>query len=167
MKTSEKTVVVAVLDNGKSKRHVYPIATDDGELMASRLSHLLQGRLGRSHSDDESGPEGHVIHFVGMVWKAPYTLLQEILQDRLSLQRDLLIREGHTDLTDIAPIVIPEKASSGKITTLMQSELKLRRTLKKRLRALDAAEENAKASNTVAETNVTDSGIATCTPAAT
>ena len=130
MKTDERSVVVETTENGRAKRLVYPIVTDDGELMTHRLRRLLSGKLGASGGDGVR----REIHFVGMVWRKPYPLLQEILQDRLALQRELIELGDTGKLTRVPPITIPERASNGNITTLMQKEMKLRDSLKRRIK---------------------------------
>ena len=130
MKTDERNVVVEVTENGRAKRLIYPIATDDGELMTHRLKRLIAGKLGASDGDGGK----REIHFVGMIWRKPYPLLQEILNDRLELQKELIELGDGNKLTRIPPITIPEKASNGNITTLLQKELKLRDSLKRRIK---------------------------------
>ena len=71
MKTREKNVIVEITDNGRVRRRSYPIADENGNLMTNRLRRLIAGKLGHSYND-----EGHSIHFVGMVWNKPYTILQ-------------------------------------------------------------------------------------------
>lgn len=130
MKTDERSVVVEITENGRAKRLIYPIATDDGELMTHRLKRLLSGKLGASGDDGTKRD----IHFVGMVWRKPYPLLQEIMHDRLELQKELIqLGDGHK-LTRIPPVTIPEKASNGNISALLQKELKLRESLKRRIK---------------------------------
>ena len=130
MKTDERSVVVEVTENGRSKRLVYPIATDDGELMTHRLKRLLAGKLGSSDGGDGIKRD---IHYVGMVWRKPYVLLQEILQDRLRLQRELIELGDGNKLTRVPPTTIPEKTSSTNVTKLIQKELRLRKAMKQRL----------------------------------
>ena len=130
MKTVERSVVVEISENGRAKWLIYPIMSDRGELMTHRLRRLLAGKLGYSGGDGLRKD----IHFVGMVWKKPYTLLQELVRDRVKLQQKLIQLEGHDKLTDFPPTTIPDRASHGKITTLVQNELRLRDDLKRRLR---------------------------------
>ena len=94
------------------------------------LRRLLSGKLGASGGDGVR----REIHFVGMVWRKPYPLLQEILQDRLALQRELIKLGDTGKLSRVPPITIPERASNGNITTLMQKEMKLRDNLKRRIK---------------------------------
>lgn len=133
MKTSEETVVVEVKIDGKVVRHTYPIATDDGELMTHRLKRLMAGKVGHPSGPHSSCEEAH---FIGMIWKPPYQILQEILRDRMALQDELRACEGKSNFTEAEPIVIPDRADSGKITTMIQDELKLRGILKARLAAI-------------------------------
>lgn len=130
MRTVEKSVIVEVTENGREKRLLYPIVSSDNELMTHRLNRLLAGKLGHSGADGVR----REIHFVGMVWRKPYTLLQELVQDRVLLQKKLIELEGHDKLTDTPPIAIPERASHSKITTLTQNELHLRDELKRRIK---------------------------------
>ena len=129
MKTKERNVVVEVKDGGKLKRLVFPIACENGELMTHRLSRLHTGKIGSSSDGVKRD-----IHFVGIVWRAPYPLLQELVQDRIKMQQKLIGFAGHDKLTDIPPTFVPEKASQTKITTLVQKELRLRNELKRRIK---------------------------------
>ena len=133
MKTSEKSVVVEVEIGGKVVRHAYPIVTKNGELMTHRLKRLMAGNVGRPR-----GPHGEHddAHFVGMIWKPPYSLLQEILRDRMELQDKLRELEGKSNFTEAEPAVIPDRAENGKITTMIQDELRFRGILKARIAAI-------------------------------
>lgn len=135
MKTTERNVIVEITDNGKLKRHVYSIATGDGELMTHRLKRLLSGKIGHKRGDFYG--ERYEIHFMGLVWAPPYRLLQEVLQDRIRLQRELFSLEGESELTQISPAPIPEKASDTKISTLLLRELDYRASIKARIRELE------------------------------
>lgn len=130
MKTVERNVVVEISENGRAKRLIYPIVSDNGELMTHRLRRLLAGKLGYSGGDGLRKD----VHFVGMVWKKPYTLLQELTGDRVKMQQKLAKLEGHDKLTDFPPTIVPDRASQGRISTLVQNELHLRDELKRRLR---------------------------------
>lgn len=142
MKTSEKSVIVEVEVGGKIMRHIYPIVTGNGDLMTHRLKRLMAGRVGHPRSPHDGYEEAH---FMGMVWKPPYQILQEILRDRIDLQSQLLAVEGKNNFTEIEPIKIPKKAENGKITTLVQEELKLRGILKARLKSIGTPDFNAQA----------------------
>ena len=130
MKTSEKSVVVEITENGREKRLLYPIACDADELMTHRLRRLISGKIGCTGADGVRRD----IHFVGMVWRRPYRILQELVQDRIMLQQKLIELEGHDKLTDTPPIIIPDRANHQKITTLVQNELHLRDELKRRIK---------------------------------
>ena len=129
-------MIVEITDNGRRKRHVYPIS-DHGELMTHRLRRLLNGRLGHIRGDYYT--ERHEICFVGLVWQSPYVLLREITQDRLRLQEELMELEGPSWLTEILPIVVPDKASDAKISALMLQELGNRAEIKARIQEAEQA----------------------------
>lgn len=139
MKTKERSVVVEVKEGGKLKRLVFPIACENGELMTHRLDRLMAGKI-------SGGSDGvrRDTHFVGVVWKPPYSLLQELTQDRVKMQQKLVELVGHDKLTDIPPSFIPERANQTKITTLMQKELRLRRELKRRIKRYERLAEAKK-----------------------
>ena len=117
----------------------YSIATKDGVLMTHRLEKLLSGSVIRRHEErlDAHYGEWHDIQFVGMVWRPPYRLLQEIADDRKELQRELFQMEGLNDLTEYPTLDIPMKECSHKISELIKTELDLRKKLKARLHELD------------------------------
>lgn len=139
MTTTEQSVIVEITDNGKLKRHVYPIVNGDGELMTHRLRRLLAGKIG--HKQGDYYGERHKVHFVGLVWRPPYQLLQDILQDRIRLQHELVMLEGDSELARMPPTVIPDKETDTKVTTLVLRELKNRTAIKARIRELDRIKE--------------------------
>lgn len=143
MKTSEKTVVVEVKVAGRVVRHTYPIATENGDLMTHRLKRLMAGHVGHSRNPHDAYED---VHFIGMIWRPPYQLLQEISHDRLDLQDQLRACEGKSNFTEAEPAEIPDKAENGKITTMIQDELKMRGLLKARLDRIAAANTDATAS---------------------
>ena len=141
MRTSEECVVAEIESNGRTYERKFYIATKNGELMTRRLRRLLAGSI--SHYYDQRNRERVYFHFVGMIWRPPYRLLQEIVQDRLSLQTELAGLVVNTaDAADLnlngllreLPTPIPEKAPHDKITTLMQHELELRRELDSKIK---------------------------------
>lgn len=125
LKTTEKTVIVAITDNGEPKRHVYPIATADGELMTHRLSRLLDGKLG--HCRNDFYEEWHDIRFVGLVWEKPYRLLEEIAMDRQKLEQEL-VELGW--MSSALSVRIPEDATDKQISAMIRTELETRRLRK-------------------------------------
>lgn len=133
MKTREKNVIVEITDNGRVRRRSYPIADENGNLMTNRLRRLISGKLGHSYSD-----EGRSIHFVGMVWNKPYIILQELVAERMALQRTLMLLGDQSNLALAKPRPIPTSASHEIITTLVLKELKLRDKMKVRINQLRA-----------------------------
>lgn len=143
MKTSEKYVVAQIETNGQVTERKFYIYGKDGVLMTHRLRRLLEGKI--QHYYDEEHRETVYFHFVGMVWRPPYRLLQEIVQDRLLLQADLAGLATSGALSHIAeldgllrelPTPIPEKAPSDDITRLMRHELDLRHRLNIKIREI-------------------------------
>ena len=139
MKTTVKTVTVELIDDGHRTFRTYSIVTKNGILMTHRLEKLLAGNVIRHHEErlDSHYGEWHDVQFVGMVWQPPYKLLREISDDRKELQRELFNMTGSCDLTDYPTLDVPMKECSHKITELIQTELRLRKQLKARLRELD------------------------------
>lgn len=134
MKTTVKSVIVEVMDGGRLKRHIYPIATSDGELMTHRLERLLKGKLGHGRVTTYGEPRD--IHYVGMVWYAPYTLLEELVQDRLKLQQKLQESGGESLAANLPIAKVPDGESCHRVTELMLRELKYRRQIKTRINHL-------------------------------
>ena len=126
MKNTE-VVIVEMAEKGRHKRYAFPIMTEDGTLMTHRLRRLMMGKCGSRRSDGNEVEQ----HFVGMVWKPPYTVLQTLLDERSDLQEELLIREGHNELTDVPLPEVPSKRiPNDEMTCLVSYELKLRKALK-------------------------------------
>ncbi len=134
MKTTVKSVTVEMLVDGHRTFHVYSIVTGSGDLMTKRLQKLLDGSIADSYQRRHDTPD---VQFIGAIWSAPYQLLKEITDDRKALQRELFQMEGLTDLTEYPMLGIPMKECSHKISELMETELKLRKQLKTRIRELD------------------------------
>lgn len=131
MKTSEKTVTVEVKIGNRTTRRVYPIVSKKGELMTHHLRKLMAG--GVKAQRNSRGEEIGTIHFIGMIWKPPYRILQEVIRDRMEKQTELAgLVQRHGELVPLEGLltvtaaVIPEKADNTKITTLLQHELDLR-----------------------------------------
>ena len=131
MKTSEHSVIVDLTSNGNVRRCSFPIVTKDGELMTHRLDRLLIGKI--SHSCEDGVPKND-IHFVGIVWRRPFNLLNEVMRDRRALQ----IKLQHLCYTDpLVEIPLPYvsmSASSSIVSMTLQSELALREKLKKQIK---------------------------------
>lgn len=138
LKTTEKTVIVAITDNGELKRHIYPIATADGELMTHRLRRLLDGKIG--HCINDYYEEWHDIRFVGLVWQKPYRLLEEIAQDRQRLQKELHALDSWWA---VMPVEIPEDATNGQISVMIRDELDDRKLYKSQIEEIKKARENS------------------------
>ena len=142
MKTTVKTVTVEITDNGKRKYLTFSIATKDGDLMTNRLKKLLAGKISYCGNIWRDGHGIFVdpirdVHFVGMVWRPPYQLLQELIADRIQLQRELYKLEGKSELTNIQGVVTPKTVTSDVITEFVLDEIRTRELVKKRIRELD------------------------------
>lgn len=164
MKTSEKYVVAKIEVDGRVYERKFRVATDDGELMTRRLKRLLSG--GVSHYYDQEHRETVYFHFIGMVWRPPYRLLHEVIEDRLLLQTELAGTAAERSM-DAAieldgllrelPSAVPKKAMNDKITVLLHRELDLRHRLSAKIRELKRRDdtrvprpyENSLDSNTV------------------
>ena len=131
MRTTVDRVYVEVIDNGKAGLRSYPIRTPEGELMAHRLEQLVAGKF---HEQPD-------IRSVGMYWKEPYQLLQEIVDNRAELQHELYKMEGTSELAMTPILLVPKKAPSCTISELILKELRLRKQIKARLRELDQIKE--------------------------
>ena len=142
METSVKRVFVEVIDNGKSRVLPCPIRTKDGKLMTQRLRRLLAGKYQWSYgswcdiSDDAHVFISHDVFPVGLVWRKPYTLLEEIAQSRLELQYELYMLEGSSDLTQATPVLVLPDSSNFEISSIMWRELELRHAIKRRIKEL-------------------------------
>ncbi len=138
MKTREKSVIVVVSDDGRMKRFVYPIATKEGELMTRRLRRLLAGKINCSGAERVRD-----IHFIGMEWYEPYTILNELRDDCTRLQNEILAIDEHADLSD--PLGLIEQKhhryynNDDRISHLIRHQLDTRRRLQRRLREVKAA----------------------------
>ena len=144
MKTTVERATVEMIVDGHRSFYAYSIATRSGDLMTKRLKKLLDGSIisnyqrQHDHLYSDWPPD---VQFVGAVWAPPYQLLREIAEDRKALQRELFQMEGLTDLTEYPTLDIPMKECSHKISELMETELKLRKKLKARIRELDRIKE--------------------------
>ena len=129
MKDKVETAIIEVTEDGRHKRYAFPIVTASGKLMTHRLRRLLNGKFGSFSSN------GHTVtqHFVGMVWKPPYTVLELLIQERRALQDELLRIEGHNEDTDAPPTIIPKRATNDEITRLVSYELKLHKEFSARI----------------------------------
>ena len=143
MKTTVEKVTVELIVDGHRTFRTYYIATKDEVLMTHRLEKLLTGHVIRRHEErlDAHYGEWHELQLIRMVWQPPYQLLREIAEDRKALQRELFQMEGLTDLTEYPTLDVPMKDCSRKISELMETELKLRKKLKARIRELDRIKE--------------------------
>jgi hypothetical protein len=75
---------------------------------------------------------------MGMVWKRPCRLLEEIIEDRFRLQHELFMLEGISDLTEARKnLVSLEAAEDFEISLAIWYELDLRKSIKQRIRELD------------------------------
>lgn len=146
MKSKERYVTVEVECAGKRRRFSYRITSSNGDLMTRSLKKLITGHVSlrvMSQLDSEMAEAvlndgSEAVKFIGAVWSPPYSLLQEILQDRLSLQTQLEQIEGISGAPeDFFPVtIIPEKADNGQITKLILHELSLRKKLQSRIKLL-------------------------------
>ena len=136
MKTSEKYVVAQIETNGRVTERKFYIRGKDGVLMTHRLHRLLEGRV--QHYYDEEHRETVYFHFVGMVWRPPYTILHEVLQDRLFRQTKLAGIVANYPLSTAVeldgmlselPTIIPERAPNDEISSAIRHELDLRHRL--------------------------------------
>lgn len=111
---------MAMLIDGKSEEQKFPIS-DGGVLMKRRLKCLLMNQVGVQREDDHRD-----IHVIGPIWRAPYALLRELIDERVQLQEQLAaIGNAKIKLSRIPRREVPEKTSSGQITMLMRKELEL------------------------------------------
>ena len=142
METTVKRVFVEVIDNGKPRVLPCPIRTTDGKLMTQRLKRLINGNyqwnyaVWRNDCEDAHIFVNHDVYSQGLVWKKPYTLLTEIVQDRVELQRELYMLEGTSELTRVAPVLVLDDATNSSISETILHELELRKAIKSRLREL-------------------------------
>ncbi len=132
MKHEVEKLIVEVTENDRPVRRSYPIVNSEGKVMTHRLQRLLAGKLG----DSQNNQLAVNVHFVGAVWSPPYTVLQKLIAERRALQDSLLIREGHSDLSDMFFPKVPDKASNDEITRLVLLELKARKEIQRRLRKI-------------------------------
>ena len=130
LKTTVNEVIVEVSEGGRMKKFRFPIRDEDGELMTHRLKRLLDGRISSRYS---CGPVSDR-HFVGMVWESPYTILREFIEERRRLQAQLNQLEGRNGLVFEPEIVCGQTVSNDLITRMIRNELKLRDSLRKRIR---------------------------------
>ena len=143
MKTKARTIRVSVLICGVPTMETYSIRSRSGKLMTNQLKQILSGSLGHSHGrghDDHS-----VVELIGVKWEPPYTILQELMTDRIALQAEVLRRDGHSKLTDDGAYLIPAEATDEYISKLVLFEIRMRKALRQELRMLDAAAKTEKA----------------------
>lgn len=133
LKTTEKTVIVEFRDNGKLKRHTWPIATANGDLMLNRLSRLLDGKIG--HGINDFYGEWHDIEYVGMIWPRPCRLLEEIRQSRLKLERELAELLDKDEYFSES-VWTPPNALDDQISDAIKREISLRKKAKAQIRAI-------------------------------
>jgi len=142
METTVRKVFVEVIDNGKLRVLPCPIRTADGKLMSQRLKRLISGNyqwnyaVWRDDCDEAHIFVNHDVQSLGLVWKKPYTLLTEIVQDRIELQRELYMLEGTSELTRVAPVLVLDDTTNAGISEIIMRELELRKAIKSRLREL-------------------------------
>ena len=131
MKTSEHSVIVDLTSNGSLRRCSFPIATKDGELMTHRLERLLKGKIGHSCID---GIAKNDVHFVGIVWRKPFNLLNEVMRDRRALQIQLQRLCYSDPLVEIPLPYVSMSATDTIVSMTLQRELALREKLKKQIK---------------------------------
>ena len=131
MKTAEKEIRVLVNLCGTPAVRRYPIRTTSGLLMTRRLEQILKGNLGHTHGRGDE--EKYDTEVIGVIWKKPYTVLHELIDDCIQMQSEILRRDGHSLLTDDAMCIVPEEAPDEYITKLVMYVLKLRKALKREL----------------------------------
>ena len=131
MKTTVEKVIVEVSENDRNRRYSFPIRDKNNELMTHRLKRLMDGKLSTRHSN---GPDTEP-HFIGMVWKPPYTLLQELCEENRALKSKLIHMDGCGHLVVAEPPVVPRRASHDTITQMVRDELKLYYSLRRRIKA--------------------------------
>lgn len=131
MKTTVEKAIVEVSVNDRNRRYSFPIRNKDGELMTHRLKRLMGGKLSTRHCN---GPDTEP-HFIGMVWKPPYTLLKELRDERCALTNQLMRLDGHDRIRIAEPPLVPRKASDDAITRMVREELELYYEVKWKIRA--------------------------------
>ena len=149
MKTTVKKVYVETIDNGKVRMRAIPIRTPSGELMTRRLKRLIEGKIRQNYGSwcelrDEEAQifTQHEVYYVGMIWKRPCLLLQELVQDRIGLQHELYKLEGECDLTRSQPCAVASNATNLEISSAILCEIELRKDIKHRIRELDVIMES-------------------------
>ena len=120
MFTTIKRVEVSVMIDGRETWFSYPIRTKEGFLMTHRLKNLLDGKIGRQRMNDD-----REIVPKGLVWRPPYTLVHEIMNERVRLQNDLKKCGYSGRLVELPARTIPEDASNTQISAIVKKELKL------------------------------------------
>ena len=137
--SKELRVIVEVRDEGGKKRFIRRVVTKDGQLMTIYLERLIKGR-GYYHGDSREADRREV-QFVGLVWLKPYTLLAELVKNRLELQSELFKLEGESELTQLEPTEVPEEAANATISSLVLKELENRRKIQAHIKELDRIKE--------------------------
>ena len=130
LKTTVEEVIVEVTVNGRKRRLVFPIKNKDGELMTHRLKRLMRGRF----SSGNNGGQDVEFHFVGMVWRPPYTLLRELYEENCALRNELMGMDGSGHLVVAEPPAIPKHVPHDAVTQMIQKELKLYDGLRRRIK---------------------------------
>ena len=131
MKTTVKEVIVEVKEGSQVRRHTFPIVSKDGDLMTHRLKRLMDGKLSTRHSN---GPDSEQ-HFIGMVWRPPYTLLHELHEENQALKGKLVHLDGCDNLVVAESPRIPRRVPYDTITQMVRDELKLYYSLRRRIKA--------------------------------
>ena len=131
LKTTVEKAIVEVSENDRNRRYSFPIRNKDGELMTHRLKRLMGGKLSTRHCN---GPDMEP-HFIEMVWKPPYTLLQELRTENRALKSKLIHMDGCGHLVIAEPPMVPKRARHDVITQMVRDELKLYYSLRRRIKA--------------------------------
>lgn len=129
MKTKAKNVQVLVKSCGNPVIQFISIRTDDGQLMTDRLERILSDSLEGCYPGME---------VVRVVWQCPYTILSELIRDRIALQNKILSLESSSILSreiisNGDAVIIPEEAPDSYISQMVLYEIRRRRELKQKL----------------------------------
>ncbi len=146
--TVEKVYVETIDDDGRIGLASYPIRTEEGRLMINRLKRLLKIDIQQVNGPwrDPHGNESdsaHIVfldepHYIGLVWKRPCQLLDEIIQARIDLQNELFRLEGESDLTSAnSEAVALCNLPNVEVSKMILQELELYKKIRSRIRTLD------------------------------
>ena len=127
---AELKVIVEVLDESGKKCFIRQAVTKGGQLKTGYLEWLIKGG-GYYHGDSR---DRRGFQFLGLVWLKPYTLLAELVKNRLELQSELFKLEGESELTRLEPTEVPEEAANATISSLVLKELENRRKIQDRIK---------------------------------